>query len=190
ITERKSKGAFYTPREIVHYMCQESLIHYLDNALNSLKSSPPLKEEYPKGEVADKSINNLPHLKTFRKQLRNNLTPAEASLWKMLQGKQLDGRKFRRQHSVTNYILDFYCPAEKLAIELDGQGHFEASQAEYDFERDLFLQHYGIKVLRFENKWVWDNPEGLLQEVKDNFGWSEKKPPRPTDTPPLEGGEL
>src|SRR5690606_37295233 len=138
IKERKSKGAFYTPREIVHYMCQESLIHYLDNALNSLKSSPPLKEEYPKGEVVDKSINNLPHLKTFRKQLRNNLTPAEASLWKMLQGKQLDGRKFRRQHSVTNYILDFYCPAEKLAIELDGQGHFEASQAEYDFERDLF----------------------------------------------------
>jgi very-short-patch-repair endonuclease len=188
ITERKSKGAFYTPREIVHYMCQESLIHYLDNCLNSSQSSPPLKEEYPKGEVVDKSINNLPHLKTFRKELRNNLTPAEASLWKLLQGKQLGGRKFRRQHSVANYILDFYCPSEKLAIELDGQGHFEAAQAEYDNERDLFLLHCGIKVLRFENKWVWDNPEGLLEEVKKNFGWEKKQPPRPTDTPPLEGG--
>lgn len=213
ITERKSKGAFYTPREIVHYMCQESLIHYLDNSLNS---SPPFKEEYPKDEVKNSppskggvpeggggfNINNLPHLKTFRKNLRNNLTPAEASLWKILQKKQLDGRKFRRQHSVANYILDFYCPSEKLAIELDGQGHFEATQADYDYERDLFLQHVGIKVLRFENKWVWENTEGLIQAIKDEFGWYKKQPPhpadrssgneppRPADTPPLEGGEL
>jgi len=57
-------------------MCQESLIYYLDNAL---KSSPPFKEEYPKGEVVEiANLNNLPHLKTFRKALRNNLTPAEA----------------------------------------------------------------------------------------------------------------
>jgi len=198
ITERKSKGAFYTPREIVHYMCQESLIHYLDNSLNS---SPPFEEEYPKGEVV-KNLNNLPYLKTFRKKLRNNLTPAEAALWKLLQKKQLDGRKFRRQHSVVNYILDFYCPAEKLAIELDEQGHFEASQAEYDNDRDLFLKHCGIKVLRFENKWIWENTEGLLQAIKNEFGWWKKQPPcpadtsdsieppRPADTPPLEGGEL
>jgi len=64
----------------------------------------------------------------------------------MLQGRQLDGRKFRRQHSVANYILDFYCPSEKLAVELDGQGHFEASQEEYDYERDLFL-----KALRYKS---------------------------------------
>lgn len=187
ITERKSKGAFYTPREIVHYMCQESLIHYLDNALNSPQNSPPLKEKYPKGEVVNK-LNNLPHLKTFRKTLRNNLTPAEAKLWTMLQSKQLEGRKFRRQHSVANYILDFYCPSEKLAIELDGQGHFEATQAEYDYERDLFLQHCGIKVLRFENKWVWNNPEGLLENVKSNFGWNQTTPS--FGHPSSQGGEL
>jgi very-short-patch-repair endonuclease len=125
-------------------------------------------------------LNNLPYLKTFRKNLRNNLTPAEAKLWTMLKGRQLDGRKFRRQHSVANYILDFYCPEERLAIELDGQGHFEASQAEYDRERDLFLLHTGIKVLRFENRWVWDRPEALLDEVRKEFGWQE--PPRPADT--------
>jgi len=72
---------------------------------------------------------------------------------------------------VANYILDFYCPSEKLAIELDGQGHFETTQAEYDRERDLFLNHCGIKVLRFENKVVYDNPEGLLENVKNEFGW-------------------
>lgn len=183
VSVRKSQGAFYTPREIVHYMCQESLIHYLDNALNT-QSSPPFKEEYPKGEVVY-NINNLPHLKTFRKNLRNNLTPAEAKLWSLLKNKQLEGRKFRRQFSVTNYILDFYCPSEKLAIELDGEPHFEAAQADYDYERDLFLKHCGIKVLRFENRWVWDNPEGLLEEVKSNFGWDTD--PSVLRTAPLEG---
>ncbi len=115
-------------------------------------------------------LNNLPYLKTFRKELRSNLTPAEAKLWTLLKGKQMEGRKFRRQHSFANYILDFYCPEEHLAIELDGQGHFEAEQAEYDRERDLFLETYGIRVLRFENKWVWDNPEGLLDIVRSYFG--------------------
>jgi len=150
-------------------------------------NSPPLKGGVPEGGGGFK-INNLPYLKTFRKDLRNNLTPAEAKLWTMLKGKQMEGRKFRRQHSVANYILDFYCPEERIAIELDGQGHFEATQAEYDSERDLFLESFGIKVLRFENKWVWDNLDGLLDEVKRCFG-KQPPPPRPADTPPYKGGE-
>jgi len=171
--------------------------------------TPPLSGEVPKAEWSKSSppdlggvsegrggkINNLPHLKTFRKQLRNNLTPAEAKLWTCLKGKQLDGRKFRRQFSVANYILDFYCPSEKLAIELDGQGHFEATQAQYDYERDLFLQHFGIKVLRFENKVVWNNLEGLLEEVKRNFGWANKQENQPLspaerDSSPYQGEQL
>ena len=162
-------------------------IELLKNAYY-IKSSSPDKGRWPQAGGVQK-LNNLPHLKTFRKELRNNLTPAEAKLWTLLKGKQMEGRKFRRQHSVANYILDFYCPEERLAIELDGQGHFEASQAEYDHERDMFLEAYGIKVLRFENKWVWDNPEGLLEGVKMYFG---KQPPRQplADTPPYKGGEL
>ncbi|MEQ8477307.1 DUF559 domain-containing protein [Fulvivirga sp.] len=147
-------------------------------------SLPPFKEEYPQGEVVHNHkypqgqmvFNNLPHLKTFRKELRNNSTPAEATLWTLLSGKKLEGRKFRRQHSVANYILDFYCPSEKLAIELDGQGHFEAAQAEYDRERDLFINHLGIKVLRFENKEVFEHPEALLEQVKAEFGWYVNHP--------------
>jgi very-short-patch-repair endonuclease len=149
----------------------------------------PVKEQNLEVKQAYNKIANLPYLKTFRRELRNNLTPAEAALWKMLKGKQLEGRKFRRQHSVGNYILDFYCPSEQIAIELDGQGHFEATQAEYDRERDLFLNHYGIRVLRFENKWVWDNPEGLLDTVRGYFGKQPLSPPT-ADSSPSQGEQL
>ena len=77
-------------------------------------------------------INNKKSLKSFRKELRINLTPAEAKLWTYLQKSKLDGRKFRRQHSVESYILDFYCPAEKLAVELDGEVHNIQRQSERD----------------------------------------------------------
>src|SRR5215204_1884010 len=76
--------------------------------------------------------------------LRNNLTPAEARFWKAVQNKIFEGRKFRRQHSVGNYILDFYCPSEKLAIELDGKVHFGDAARQSDYERRLFLEYYGI----------------------------------------------
>ena len=88
----------------------------------------------------------------------------------LLQNSKLDGRKFRRHHSVANFILDFYCPAESLSIELDGEIHYNQTQAEYDRERDLFLNAKGIKVIRFENKIVFQNPHGLLQAIKNNFG--------------------
>ena len=153
--------------------------------MTSQTNSPPFQGGVPErrggfrrggpGQSPQK-LNNLPHLKTFRKQLRNQLTPAEARLWTHLKSSQLDGRKFRRQHSVGNYILDFYCPSERLAIELDGEVHNNVIAAQYDKERDIFLQHTGIKVLRFENRIVFENPEWLLSEVKKCFGWRENHP--------------
>jgi len=103
-------------------------------------------------------LHNKPELKEFRKKLRNNLTPAEALLWKALKGKQLEGRKFRRQHSIGNYIVDFYCPTEKLAIELDGQPHFTLEGEIKDRRKTKFLNSVGIHVLHFENKLVWKLP--------------------------------
>jgi predicted helicase len=101
---------------------------------------------------------------------------------------------------VGNYILDFYCPTERIAIELDGQGHFETQQAIYDQERDLFLKYYGIRVLRFENKEVWNNSESLLEKVKSYFGKqtqglynsknNETEPLSPTDSSPLQEEQL
>jgi very-short-patch-repair endonuclease len=116
-------------------------------------------------------VYNLPELKSFRKELRKNLTPAEAKLWTALKNKQLQGRRFRRQYSVGKYIHDFYCPEEKLAVELDGAGHFSFAGSEYDVERDAFMQYYDVKVLRFENKLVWEDLEYVLEEIKKNFGW-------------------
>ena len=126
-----------------------------------------------KSVTKKKKINNLPHLKTFRKELRNNLTPAEAKFWKIVQNKNFEGRKFRRQHSVGNYILDFYCPSEKLAIELDGEVYFGDAAREYDYERKLFLEHYGIKVLRFVNKRVFEDLHWMLDVIRSNFGWDK-----------------
>lgn len=118
---------------------------------------------------SNNQINNRPELKQFRKELRNNSTAAEATLWNFLKAKQLEGRKFRRQHSVENYILDFYCPAEKLAIELDGAGHYTSAGYEYDLERTEALKSHGIKVIRFENRAVFENLEAVLKEIKNNF---------------------
>ncbi|MEY4590457.1 MAG: hypothetical protein RL497_2533 [Pseudomonadota bacterium] len=133
-------------------------------------------------------VNNLPVLRTFRKQLRNNLTPAEAKLWTHLKQSQLEGRKFRRQHSIGFYILDFYCPSERLAIELDGAAHDSAHAQEYDRERGLFLEYFGIKVLRFENKWVFQQTEGVLMHIKNHFGWRAQTLPLPRGSTPQGGG--
>ena len=114
-------------------------------------------------------IHNKPILKQIRKDLRNNLTPAEAELWKHLKNSALEHRKFRRQHSVGNYVLDFYCPQEHLAVELDGQGHFTSSGQEYDSERIAYLNSVGICVLRFENKYVFTHLEEVLVDIRAGF---------------------
>jgi very-short-patch-repair endonuclease len=115
-------------------------------------------------------INNRKELEPYRKYLRNNGTSAEGFLWNFLKNKQLAGRKFRRQHSVENCILDFYCPAERLAIELDGQAHFEPEGILKDQNRDAFLlNNFGIRTLRFENKYVFEQTDSVLREIEGNF---------------------
>jgi len=146
------------------------------------KNSPPFQGGVPAAGGGG-GLHNLPKLKTFRKTLRNHLTPAEATLWNLLKNKQLDGRKFRRQHSVGNYVIDFYCPAEKLAVELDGEGHNGVARSKKDQQKDLFLRQAGILVLRFENQVVCNHPEGLLAQIKQHFS-RHQEPPRPSGAPP------
>ncbi len=116
-----------------------------------------------------KQIHNLKILESRRKYLRSHLTPAEAFLWRHLQRSQLAGRKFRRQHSITYFIVDFYCPSEKLIVELDGQYHQNPDVAEYDAYRTEKLNELGFKVIRFENKMVFDFLPSVLKEIEDNF---------------------
>ncbi|MCK0137386.1 endonuclease domain-containing protein [Arenibacter sp. S6351L] len=120
-----------------------------------------------------KKIHNRPETKTNRIQLRKNLTSAEAFLWKELKGKKLDGRKFRRQHGIGNFITDFYCAQENLIIELDGEVHNHAIVVENDDKRTAFLNGKGYKVIRFENKMVFENLPSVLQEIRDNFKRNE-----------------
>lgn len=119
--------------------------------------------------MPNQQIYNKKSLKGFRKQLRKSLTPSEAVLWRCLKGKKLGGRKFRRQHSIGNYIADFYCPSERLVVELDGKNHFTIEGSEYDLKRDEYMNGLGIKVLRFENKELYDNLDGVLEEIKVNY---------------------
>lgn len=97
-------------------------------------------------------IHNKAELKTLRKKLRNNSTSAEEVLWIQLKQRQLDGRKFRRQHSIGNYIVDFYCPEEQLAVELAGVNHFWEEGMQNDQMRTAYLNSKDIRVIRFGNK--------------------------------------
>ncbi len=117
----------------------------------------------------ENKIHNINKLYVFRKKLRNQATPAEAKLWTYLKNAQLSGRKFRRQHSVGNYILDFYCPSERLAVELDGEVHNTPEAYKYDRARDLFLSGHDIKTLRFENKLVFQEIDAVLAMIESHF---------------------
>ncbi len=118
----------------------------------------------------EKYPNNKPYLKPYRRKLRNSPTPAEKLLWMHLKNNQLGGRKFRRQFSVHNYILDLYCHSEMLAVELDGAHHYTAAGKLADMERDAFLKAKGIRVLRFENRLVFEQMPAVLAEIEAAFG--------------------
>ena len=113
--------------------------------------------------------HNRNKLRSFRKKLRNVATSAEAELWKHISNKKLEGRKFRRQHSVGNFILDFYCPTEKLGIELDGEHHYWQKGIDEDLKKEMYLKQYSIRVLRFENKWVFHDLEYVLKTIVAEF---------------------
>jgi very-short-patch-repair endonuclease len=97
---------------------------------------------------------------------------AEAELWNYLKNSQLGGRKFRRQHSINRYVYDFYCPSEKLVVELDGETHNDAIGLRNDLRKEKQLATFGIKCLRFENRMIFDDITGVLALIKENFGLS------------------
>jgi very-short-patch-repair endonuclease len=119
--------------------------------------------------MKNKNIFNRKGLKTFRSYLRNRSTSAEAALWNSLKSKKLDGRKFRKQYTLDKYIVDFCCPSEKLVIELDGAPHGEYHKIQEDENRDRYLESLGFCVLRFENRFVFQEPEYLKNEIRKVF---------------------
>jgi len=101
----------------------------------------------------------------FAKQLRKEQTDAEKLLWEVVRGRRLCGFKFRRQHPVGGYILDFYCHEARFAVELDGGGHNFEEQQLYDEERTRALNGAGIKLLRFWNHDVLNNLDAVAEQI-------------------------
>ena len=108
---------------------------------------------------------NNPILKDRRRDLRTNSTDAERCLWRIIRNKQIRGIKFWRQYSVGPYIIDFYCPRFRLAIEIDGGQHAEEHVQEYDDERTAYLKAKDINVLRFWNNEILGNTEGVVERI-------------------------
>ena len=119
--------------------------------------------------MSKQNVHSRKELQELRRQLRKKLTPAEAYLWSHLKTRQLQNRRFTKQHSIGNYIVDFYCAAEKLVIELDGEVHNSPEAQEYDNIRTSYLESLGYKVVRFENKMVFDFLPSVLKEIQDCF---------------------
>ena len=99
------------------------------------------------------------------KQLRGSQTEAEQKLWTFLRNRQLKGKKFRRQHAIAEYVVDFYCHECKLAIELDGSYHKDEEAKDYDKARTNLLKEYGITVLRFWNEEVMKEVDRVLVKI-------------------------
>ena len=116
-----------------------------------------------------------PKLKTFSRNLRNNPTPGETSLWKYLRTKQIKEYKFRRQVPISNYVLDFFCKELMLAIEIDGSSH--AEKISRDKKRQKELESYGIEFLRFTESDVIKDSNNVALTILNWMDKNEKKNP-------------
>jgi very-short-patch-repair endonuclease len=129
-----------------------------------------------------RAILNNKHLKRLRQKLRNEAPSAEVVLWKKLRRRQIHNYKFRRQHSIGPYIVDFYCPELKLVIEIDGQTHFNnpATEAQ-DLQRQHYIEQEGFTVIRFTNTEIYHTLDTVLEYLH------QLTPPQPS--PKLGEGE-
>jgi len=128
-------------------------------------------------------IFNRKSEKCKRKSLRNNMPIAETVLWLKLKNKQRKGFKFRRQYSVINYIVDFYCPELKLAVEVVGDSHYFDSKIESDKKRQEYIKSKGINVLRFTNNDVYKNLAEVLSTIEIYIDKNEHHPQPPPREP-------
>jgi very-short-patch-repair endonuclease len=131
----------------------------------------------------------LPYSKKLKepsRALRNDMTDAEQALWARLRRKQVHGIQFYRQKPIGPYVVDFYAPVAKLAIEVDGGQHFEAAHANRDAVRDSILAEEGLKVLRFNNRQALLETDAVMEEIS-RVCKERTKSPQP---PFVKGGKL
>ena len=115
----------------------------------------------------------------IKRRLRSNMTGPETRLWSALRARQLQGMKFRRQHGIGPYIVDFYCPEQSLVIEVDGDSHANADQIVRDQLRDKYFQSLGLRVIRYFNNDIVKNLAGVLEDLAEKLA-SGSTSPRPS----------
>ena len=103
--------------------------------------------------------------KSKRQVLRKNMPPAEQLLWARLRRRQLEGIRFRRQYGVGRYVVDFYSPEIRLAIEVDGESHLGAEAQAYDAERQAYIESFGIRFLRFNNQQIYEELDAVIEMI-------------------------
>lgn len=132
-----------------------------------MKTNKPsdLKDEY----LAKLYQGSKVSTREYARELRLRTTEAEQRLWCLLRNRQLRGKKFRRQHAIANYVVDFYCSECKLAIELDGNFHVDEAAREYDKSRTALLNELGIAVMRFWNEEVISDPGSVLVRIGESL---------------------
>ncbi len=118
-------------------------------------------------------IKNKTELKDLRQKLRKSQTEAEKKIWNLIRNRQVQELKFFRQYGLGNYILDFYCPQIKLAIEVDGGQHNTNEGINSDRQRSNYLATFQIRVLRFWNNDVLTNIEGVYQKIIETINSSQ-----------------
>jgi very-short-patch-repair endonuclease len=120
-----------------------------------------------------------PNHLVLKRKLRSNMTGPEARLWSRLKARQLQGLKFRRQHGIGPYIVDFYCPEQSLVIEVDGESHADADQIVKDKQREAYMQSLGLRVIRYINDDIVKNLDGVLDDLAERIS-SRSTSPRPS----------
>ena len=106
------------------------------------------------------------------RELRKKLTPPEARLWTALRQRKLNGLRFRRQHPIGPFIVDFFCPSARLAVEIDGVMHSLGDGEANDARRDSYLERVGLTVLRIPAAYVRDNLDAVLREIERAAAYS------------------
>ncbi len=108
-------------------------------------------------------------LKEYSRRLRKEITDAERALWSIIRVKQLKGYQFYRQKPIGNFIVDFYCPKANLVLELDGGQHYTEDGMIKDRLRDDFMRSIGLRVLKFSDREVFENIEGVIEKIWENL---------------------
>ncbi len=152
----------------------------------SFDSSPEIPCDSPH-DKGGRGVSFIPYNRELTKKAqenRKNMNAPERRMWyDILHAEKIRSHKFLRQKPLGEYIVDFYCQELTLVIEIDGESHLE--QIEYDQKRTLFLESYGLNVLRFNNKEVMENTEWVYLHICDYIGSQG-----PTPQPPLSGGQI